>query len=306
MNDDHEKVQPGQPVDVGTAFLKQLEQLKIFKRRGTRSPHKPLLLLLALGQVQRGNASPLAFASVEKELGALISEFGPKDAKSNASQPFWRLQNDGDFWIVESDIPIPTDRSGSPLIAAIRSGDARASFTPAILAALQKNPELVTQASKQILDAEFPPSLHEEIASSVGLNLYTPSVSSKRTVSFRAEVLRAYNRQCAICGYQVRLRDRTVGLEAAHIKWHAFNGPDKVNNGLALCPTHHKLFDLGAFTLSTSQRPTIAISREIERSSGAGAWLTDFSDKPIKLPMEAKDYPAHDLIAWHQKHVFKG
>lgn len=309
MNNEAEKDALEKSQDVGTAFLKQLAQLNIFRKKEVRSPHKPLQLLLALGQVQSGNDSPLPFASVEKALRDLISEFGPKNARSdagNVSQPFWRLQNDGVFWVVESDVPIRTDQSGGPRLSDLRQGNARAFFTPEILAAMKRNPGLISQAAKQLLDAEFASSLHQEIANAVGLDLDTTSISSRRCVSFRANVLRAYNRQCAICGYHVRLRDRTVGLEAAHIQWHAFNGPDKVNNGLALCPTHHKLFDLGAFTLSTSQRPTIAVSREVERSSGAGAWLTDFADKPITLPVEAEDYPAHDVIAWHHEHVFKG
>ncbi len=40
-----------------------------------------------------------------------------------------------------------------------------------------------------------------------------------------------------------------IGLEAAHIKWFPAHGPDVVPNGLALCSVHHKIFDLGAFTV---------------------------------------------------------
>ena len=40
-----------------------------------------------------------------------------------------------------------------------------------------------------------------------------------------------------------------LGLEAAHIKWFQARGPDVVQNGLALCSLHHKIFDLGAFTV---------------------------------------------------------
>src|SRR5437588_7846441 len=44
----------------------------------------------------------------------------------------------------------------------------------------------------------------------------------------------------------------SVGLDAAHIRWHQAGGPDREGNGLALCVLHHKLFDLGAFTVSPS------------------------------------------------------
>ena len=42
------------------------------------------------------------------------------------------------------------------------------------------------------------------------------------------------------------LDQETLGIEAAHIKWHQAGGPDTEDNGLALCTLHHKRFDRGA------------------------------------------------------------
>lgn len=42
---------------------------------------------------------------------------------------------------------------------------------------------------------------------------------------FRQQVLRAYNYECAICGFNMRHDNASVGLEAAHIKWKQFGGP---------------------------------------------------------------------------------
>ena len=50
-----------------------------------------------------------------------------------------------------------------------------------------------------------------------------------------------------MCGYDVRLGNRELGLEVRHIKWHQAGGPDTEVNGLALCVLHHKLFDCGAY-----------------------------------------------------------
>jgi putative restriction endonuclease len=41
-----------------------------------------------------------------------------------------------------------------------------------------------------------------------------------------------------------------LGIEAAHIMWHQAGGPATIQNGLALCILHHKLFDRGVFTFS--------------------------------------------------------
>lgn len=59
-----------------------------------------------------------------------------------------------------------------------------------------------------------------------------------RDPSFRREVLDAYSDRCCICG-------RSLGLvEAAHIIPHAEPGsPNSIENGLALCVEHHRLYD---------------------------------------------------------------
>lgn len=60
----------------------------------------------------------------------------------------------------------------------------------------------------------------------------------KRSVHFRAMVYNAYNFTCAMCGIQLSL------VEAAHIVPHShFNGTDEINNGICLCPLHHKAYD---------------------------------------------------------------
>ena len=70
-------------------------------------------------------------------------------------------------------------------------------------------------------------------------------------------MLTAYEYQCA-----VRLRIRwtllreAVGLEAAHIRWWAADGPDEVDNAVALCSLHHKLLDRGAIGLMGLTTPS--------------------------------------------------
>ena len=46
--------------------------------------------------------------------------------------------------------------------------------------------------------------------------------------------------------YRLLIKSIFVGLEAAHIRWHQFSGPDINENGLALCSIHHRLFERGA------------------------------------------------------------
>jgi putative restriction endonuclease len=71
-------------------------------------------------------------------------------------------------------------------------------------------------------------------------------------------VLQAWDRQCAFCGYDGQLAAASVGIDAAHVRWFAFDGPDALDNGLALCVLHHKLFDLGVLGLDRRLRVLVS------------------------------------------------
>ena len=77
-------------------------------------------------------------------------------------------------------------------------------------------------------------------------------------MAFRAAVLEAYLAECCVCGFSLRLVDGLIGVDAAHIRWHAHGGPDEVPNGLALCALHHRLFDHGAITVREDLRVRVA------------------------------------------------
>lgn len=74
----------------------------------------------------------------------------------------------------------------------------------------------------------------------------------------RELVLTAYEYRCAFCGYDGRIGTVPVGLEAAHVRWWAFGGPDDVENGLCLCSLHHKLFDKGVLGVGNGHRVLVS------------------------------------------------
>ena len=65
---------------------------------------------------------------------------------------------------------------------------------------------------------------------------------------------------------------------------------------------HHKLFDLGAFTLKNN---IIYVSDRVN-GTGASEWLLRFHGKEIKLPQREKYYPKPEFTEWHVNEVFKG
>lgn len=65
--------------------------------------------------------------------------------------------------------------------------------------------------------------------------------------------------------------------------WHQAGGPDVEVNRLALCATHHKLFDLGAFTVGSALQ--MLFSEEVNNLC-AEEWLIRYHDKPLLPPQK--------------------
>jgi len=58
--------------------------------------------------------------------------------------------------------------------------------------------------------------------------------------------------------------------DAAHVRWFTFDGPDALDNGLAVCALHHKLFDLGVLGLDLELQVQVSapLKTALRRSPG--------------------------------------
>jgi putative restriction endonuclease len=285
------------------AVLQRFDDLTIWRQGDQRAPHKPLLVLYALGQWQRG-LTDISFLEAEPKLTDLLQRFGPRRKSDHPEQPFWRLQNDG-VWVVRSPVPLPLKTGDTiPRVGALRSPEVRAGFTPDVQAALTADPRLVTAIVEAILAEHFPESYHEDLLDAVGLTVETGLTQRrKRDPAFRQRVLKAYEYRCAVCGFDVRLGNVSIALDAAHIRWHQAGGPDAESNGLALCVLHHKTFDLGAFTVAGG---VLLVSDLANGTSGFQESLMRYHGKPVRMPQRPEWVPELGHLAWHGREVFKG
>ena len=155
--------------------------------------------------------------------------------------------------------------------------------------------------------------MHQHILEAVGLwDTAEPEQRTSRRLRrdphFREAVLTAYERRCAVCDFDLRLKDDLLGLEAAHIQWHSHGGPDSVANGLALCTFHHGAFDRGAIGLEKTQGESdfrLVVSQEVHGLSPAVRWLLDYHDRPIRPPQQGTGKPADRYVEWHTGQVFR-
>lgn len=293
-------------------ILEKFEQLKVWRRAGERAPHKPLLVLYAIGKLLRGESRLLPYSEVETHLENLLREFGPRRSNYRTEYPFWRLQNDGVWEVVDANRIMP-NLGENPSKRILLDTKVSGGFHEAIVEQLQNDSRLASEIILSLLNTHFPPSIHEDILQSVGIEFPLQisdrkirNISKKqgRDPNFRANILKAYEYKCAVCGFDVKLGTSPIALEAAHIKWHTHRGPDTEANGLALCSLHHKLFDLGAFTLS--RQLAILVSDDAHGSVGFQEWLMKFHGEEIHFPQRHSYYPDEGFIGWHIKEVFKG
>lgn len=286
-------------------FVEFVRNLGVYEKAEHRAIHKPMLTLVALAHVQGGKGPKLTFPEIESTLHGLIKEFGTTantDA-GTAHYPFWYLKNDG-YWEVENANLLPSRKSkGEPAIKTMRDYRVRAGFTKDAFDLLQTDPALITDLVNILLDY-FPSTLRLDVLLAVGLDGDFKLPTSKRDAKFREDVLRAYSYTCAVCGFDGKLSRIPVGIEAAHIRWIRYGGPNKVANGICLCSLHHKIFDLGGFSVDPDTMH-IVVSKAFNGNGEAVKALYGLHGTPIRLPplLDEAPLPAH--LSWHKKQVFR-
>lgn len=291
-------------------LLALLTSLRQHQHNGHRSPHKPLLMLLALGRLATTDSSAVPWSVAEHVLADLIAEFGQPSKTGraqSAAYPFTRLRSDA-VWVLDADVPMD-------LVRPLNEGVVGRLPSP-LEEALRANPALIMDAARMLVTSNFPDTVAPDVLEAVGLDPHavlsvevtlndSPHIQAQRhrDPAWRSEVLQAWDRQCAFCGYDGQLLGASIGVDAAHVRWWAFDGPNTLDNGLALCTLHHKLFDIGVLGLGPDLRILVSAAFTARLPAGRsiyGLHLQQLSPRP------GTPTPASAHIDWHKREVFKG
>lgn len=169
----------------------------------------------------------------------------------------------------------------------------------------------MAQVARLLLDSQFPESLHQAIATQVGLDIEQAEMAPvplqerrRRSATFRNEILIAYEYRCAACGYEGRIGAEAIGLEAAHVRWWAAGGPDEVADGLALCSMHHLLLDRGVIGVATDR--TLTVSQHfVGRDRTSSSLVLEVVGRELTLPQAGQEPVAAKHLEWHRQEVFR-
>lgn len=129
----------------------------------------------------------------------------------------------------------------------------------------------------------------------------------QRLATFRLErdrrcgpmVKQQYAYACAVCTTELEI------VEGAHIiPANEKHGEDKIWNGVALCPNHHKLFDANTFVIKPDlriqiDRAAVEFFRDSGRSSGLDDLLLRFDAATIREPsFFQEDGTSREKMLW--------
>jgi hypothetical protein len=122
------------------------------QHRGRRAPHKPLLVLLALGRLANTGASRLRWTETEPVLGRLISEFGTPSttgAAQRAAYPFTHLRSDGVWTLDHDEVPMGSVR-------ALSDYDVVGQLERSLEDTLRADTQLLYSVARTLVDSHFP------------------------------------------------------------------------------------------------------------------------------------------------------
>lgn len=295
----------------------------INKTRGA-APHKPVLLLAVLDEIERGNIRE-NFIELTPELVAAFRAYWralvpPDFWQERIFLPFRYLVQEGFWTLVKNGMPQPTQTLGSPSSIGQLNAVADGAVLADDLWKLLQDKVAVDALRTCLLQEYFGVKL-AEVQPQIPVNpidYEVEKLKAEAQARFRARrvseasdetgyyvrhalfprvVKQLYNDSCAVCALSVYTENSGGLVDAAHIMPFGLFHNDDPRNGIAFCKNHHWGFDAGWYTISDEYR--IVVSPQLRH---ALPYVTD--GVLLHLPDNPQHYPAPDALNWHRKNVY--
>lgn len=251
-----------QPALTAGLLMERLRNLRVHRRDGRISRHKPLALMWAIARNARGESRLAPWTQFRDEVGKLLIEFGRSHSSPTPEYPFWHLRTSG-LWDVAG---LSAEQASKISASILDRSKPQAGFTRQA-DRLLRDPFVRSQAIAVLRETYFAEFAQHELMEQLGLAGYenasgiealaeeqgqqgpaprrvTSASRIVRDVGLANKIKEMYSDHCQVCGTQLAKRFGTYS-EAAHIRGlgQPHNGPDELANLLVLCPNHHVQFD---------------------------------------------------------------
>ncbi len=305
-------------------YLQAFARLNVNRAGGIASPHKPCMLLAALGLAEAGKLvhNQIHFEPPLLERYArffnIVRE--PRD-HPNPWFPFFHLRSDG-FWHLQ---PKPGREAALDILDSARSASVIAeniacvSLDPA-LHSLVLDPRAREQLRQQLVVAWFGAFseplnvLFEEehridnaeiaLRQRIEGNQTAPVEARSdpaRSSAFRRIVTEAYDYRCAASGWRIILPDSTVLVEAAHLVPYVDSHDDDPRNGIALSPSFHWALD--KHIIAPGPDLKWHVSNTLDGRLPDNRPLLELDGKALLLPKESAYAPKKPALEWRMSRL---
>ncbi len=290
-----------------------------------KAPHKPILLLAVLDEIQQGRVkrdlialTPELVATFRVYWRALVP---PDTWHEKIVLPFRHMTYEGFWTLTKDELPIlPQSLGKGATLTQLTTEIEGAILAPDLWELLQDRAAIDTLRAlllNQYFGKEF-----------AGIQSYIPNnpldyeaerLKAEAQSKFRAGVVREtadetgyyirrslfprvvkdlYRHSCAVCSLAVDIDGGGEIVDAAHIMPFSRFHNDDPRNGVALCKNHHWGFDAGWYTFSDAY--TVVAS---PRLRSAPSYIR--AETAIRLPAQIEYAPALEAIAWHRANIYK-
>ena len=305
-------------------LLKYLDRFGNLHSNRGQAPHKPVLLLSILDEIDQGRISDNQVVLTEFLVAGFLEKWGglplpPGNWRPKVWIPF-RYLTGNKFWkLVKNGVELNSDQVPEPnSIRSMKGLADHAAFVPELWELLQSKTtrDVLRQHLLQIHFGIMPGQVQPIILADplqAQLEKLVKEAQSKprpkkiretaddtlyyvRHALFPKIIRTVYEDTCSVCGLFARTSKTSI-VESAHIRPFADFHDDHPSNGLALCRDHHWGFDAGGFSIEDNY--TVIVSPYFQHTPG---YVN--SGKPIRLPSSVYCYPDPVSLAHHRENTF--
>lgn len=307
-------------------YKQKLTHLRVNRSKGQSAPHKPLLLLSIIQEIEIGNIRQNKIYITAELVARFKNNFfllsNAQSFTPNFSLPFYHLNSEG-FWHFKYQVGRQLQLTTSLSITGLKQLQDVIDFAyfdnELFLLLLQNESRSIlkdciseTYFNGKIDKKTLGNNYYEEVEE---ILLNEPAIVYKKEVltldeeeifirkgAFKKIVPQIYNQSCCISGMRIISSFQIQMVDACHIVPFSESHDDTITNGISLCPNLHRAFDRGLIAIDNNYKLIVSekFSEECINYS-----IAMYANKKLMLPLESKYYPAINNLEWHRKHIFK-